>query len=194
VSGKTIDAARAARGKTVYDVTCQRCHGGRHDPSIPPREFVPIAEIGTDPAYAESTTSGSTSNSAVAYFYEFFNTSWYGTYGAKGRLVPTSEPGYSPPPLEGIWATAPYFHNGSVPTLEAVLDPTKRPRIFRRSTDPARYDFDKPGWPFEEVSEKGADVNVYDTTRWGYGNSGHEFAVPLSSDQRLDLIEYLKTF
>lgn len=40
--------------------------------------------------------------------------------------------GYQAPPLHGVWATAPYFHNGSVPTLEAVLDSTQRPRIWQR--------------------------------------------------------------
>jgi mono/diheme cytochrome c family protein len=194
VSGKTVDAAAAARGLRIYADTCQRCHGGRHDDGPAPRAFVPYAEIGTDPAYAESTTAGSERNSAVAYFYEFFNASWYGTYGAKGRLSPNSEPGYSPPPLDGIWATAPYFHNGSVPTLEAVLDPTQRPRIYRRATDPSQYDFDSPGWPFEEVSAKGDDVSVYDTTRLGYGNTGHTFAAHLSEAERLALIAYLKTF
>jgi hypothetical protein len=81
-----------------------------------------------------------------------------------------------------------------VPTLQGVLDPTQRPRIYRRSTTPAQYDFDSPGWPYEDVAEKGDDVAVYDTTRVGYGNSGHTFAAHLSEAERLDLIEYLKTF
>ncbi|HMJ10869.1 MAG TPA: cytochrome c [Polyangiaceae bacterium] len=194
VSGKTIDSARASRGRSIYTETCQRCHGARHGEGAALRAFVPIAEIGTDPAYAESTARGSTRNSAVEYYYDFFNASWMGTYGAKGRLAPNDEPGYSPPPLDGIWATAPYFHNGSVPTLQAVLDPPQRPRIFRRSTSPDSYAFESPGWPFEEVAEKADDVSVYDTTRVGNGNTGHTFAAHLNSDERLDLIEYLKTF
>ncbi len=40
--------------------------------------------------------------------------------------------GYQAPPLYGVWATAPYFHNGSVPTVEAVLDSSKRPQIWQR--------------------------------------------------------------
>lgn len=40
--------------------------------------------------------------------------------------------GYQAPPLYGVWATAPYFHNGSVPTVEAVLDSSKRPPIWQR--------------------------------------------------------------
>lgn len=40
--------------------------------------------------------------------------------------------GYQAPPLYGVWATSPYFHNGSVPTLEQVLDSRKRPAIWQR--------------------------------------------------------------
>jgi endo-cleaving rubber dioxygenase len=40
--------------------------------------------------------------------------------------------GYQAPPLYGVWATAPYFHNGSVPTVEAVLDSSKRLPIWQR--------------------------------------------------------------
>ncbi|HEX4895351.1 MAG TPA: hypothetical protein VFV11_03370, partial [Solimonas sp.] len=40
--------------------------------------------------------------------------------------------GYQAPPLYGVWATAPYFHNGAVPTLEQVLDSGKRPALWRR--------------------------------------------------------------
>jgi hypothetical protein len=48
--------------------------------------------------------------------------------------------GYLAPPLYGVWATAPYFHNGAVPTLEQVLDPAARPTIWRRASNEARPD------------------------------------------------------
>ncbi|MEQ1439123.1 hypothetical protein AAG565_07150 [Fontimonas sp. SYSU GA230001] len=66
--------------------------------------------------------------------------------------------GYQAPPLYGVWATAPYFHNGSVPTVEAVLDSSKRVPIWRRKLQTAgpvtgfdqrlsvAYDFDALGW------------------------------------------------
>src|SRR5256885_8025425 len=50
------------------------------------------------------------------------------------------QPGYIAPPLDGIWATAPFFHNGSVPTLEGVLDSTKRPAKWTRSFVSTDYD------------------------------------------------------
>ncbi len=66
--------------------------------------------------------------------------------------------GYQAPPLYGTWATAPYFHNGSVPTIEAVLDSSMRHAIWRRQlqTDgpvtgfdqrlAEAYDFAALGW------------------------------------------------
>jgi len=81
-----------------------------------------------------------------------------------------------------------------VPTLDAVLDPSLRPTIYRRVTDPAKYDFDRLGWPYEEVASKGDDTTVYDTTRAGYSNQGHVFGAPLTVDEKRDLLEYLKTF
>ncbi len=65
--------------------------------------------------------------------------------------------GYLAPPLHGVWASAPYFHNGTVPTVEAVLDSTKRPDFWRRKvrsmggvsgfdTSLDAYDFEEMGW------------------------------------------------
>lgn len=52
------------------------------------------------------------------------------------------ELGYLAPPLYGVWATAPYFHNGSVPSVWQVLKPDERPDIWRRKSKPARSDQD----------------------------------------------------
>src|SRR5262249_60325076 len=90
--------------------------------------------------------------------------------------------GYQAPPLDGIWATAPYLHNGSVPTLYHVLNSKKRPKLFTRSykTDKEDYDAKKVGWKFEELKEE-PDAKktpphetrkVYDTTQPGRGNGG----------------------
>jgi hypothetical protein len=152
--------------------------------------------VGTDPVYATTLAANSSGggDALVSYFFDFFNDGWYGSYGAAGKLVRVPEPGYSPPPLDGVWATAPYFHNGSVPTLDAVLDAKKRPRIFRRSTDPSQYDFERCGYPSVEVSSKGNDPSVYDATRPRFGNGGHDFASDLDASAQRDLLEFLKTF
>ncbi|MEK6805057.1 MAG: hypothetical protein AABY95_00215 [Pseudomonadota bacterium] len=73
--------------------------------------------------------------------------------------------GYLAPPLYGVWATAPYFHNGSVPNVAEVLNPAERQPIWRRASKPAQvgvvmgfdtdlvraYDSEKMGWKYEAV-------------------------------------------
>jgi endo-cleaving rubber dioxygenase len=49
----------------------------------------------------------------------------------------TKTVGYTAPPLHGVWAAAPYFHNGSVPTVWGVLKPSDRPPIWERQLVPA---------------------------------------------------------
>jgi len=190
VAHRSIDRMRAAHGRELFVNTCARCHGDAQN-GIEPRPSVSVDEVGTDPAYAISGSTAGTG--AVAYYFDFFNRSWYGTHGAAGRLERADEVVYSPPPLDGVWATAPYFHNGSVPTLDAVLDPSLRPSIYRRSFVPEKYDFDRLGWPYETVTAKRGDASVYDTTRDAYHNTGHTFAAGLTADERRDLLEYLKT-
>lgn len=196
LSGRRIDAQVAARGKIYYANLCRRCHGDKDGEGSAPRTFVPLSEVGTDPIYAQVTTRENDlpEGQTITYFFSFFNRSWYGTEGSAGKLVRPAQPGYVPPPLDGVWATAPYFHNGSVPTLDGVLDPALRPRTFRRSFNPDEYDFDHAGYPYEERTAKRADPAVYDTTELGNSNQGHTFAASLSDGERAELLEYLKTF
>jgi mono/diheme cytochrome c family protein len=71
--------------------------------------------------------------------------------------------GYLAPPLHGVWASAPYFHNGTVPTVEAVLDSSKRPDYWRRKvkaeggisgfdTSLDAYDFEHMGWKHDVLA------------------------------------------
>ena len=79
-----------------------------------------------------------------------------------------------------MWATAPYFHNGSVPTLAGVLNSRARPKVFTRSfkTDEADYDKANVGWKVTECDPPDPKASgferrkVYDTTRPGRGNGG----------------------
>ena len=100
---------------------------------------------------------------------------------------------YKGRPLNGIWATAPYLHNGSVPNLDALLQPAaKRPKSFSigvRTFDPVRVGFltDVPGFPRFNVD------NPDGTPIPGNSNVGHEFGANLSDVERGQLLEYLKT-
>ncbi len=94
---------------------------------------------------------------------------------------------YKARPLNGIWATSPYLHNGSVPSLhDLLLPPDARPRTF--AVGRMEYDPRKVGY----VSD-GAGPFVLDTSVPGNSNRGHEYGTALSDADRWALVEYLKT-
>lgn len=94
---------------------------------------------------------------------------------------------YKARPLNGVWASAPYLHNGSVPTLYDLLRPVAaRPRKF--AVGRWQYDPRKVGY----VSDGDAPW-VYDTSMTGNRNGGHEYGTSLSEDDRWALVEYLKS-
>src|SRR5262249_53777461 len=104
------------------------------------------------------------------------------------------------PPLDGVWATAPYFHNGSAPTAYEVLNSKARPTRYQRSANPRAFDERRLGLVYEPVEKKilegpGAESkrNFFDTSRFGAGNGGHTFGDGLSDTERYAIIEYLKT-
>jgi hypothetical protein len=100
---------------------------------------------------------------------------------------------YKGRPLNGIWATAPYLHNGSVPSLAALLQPAaKRPTSFSigvRTFDPVNVGFlpDVPGFARFNVN------NPDGTPITGNSNAGHEFGANLTDQERYQLVEYMKT-
>ena len=95
---------------------------------------------------------------------------------------------YKARPLDGIWSSAPYLHNGSVPTLhDLLLPPEQRPATFYvggRDFDAQRVGLD---------TSQGDARNLFDTRAIGNGNGGHTYGTRLSLDQKKDLIEFLKT-
>jgi mono/diheme cytochrome c family protein len=190
-----VDAALAARGRGIFDNHCARCHGTYGPSGKYPNRIVPLETVGTDPVLAEAISAR---NAA------YYNKSWFAQeVGPDGtRYGFTEHHGYQAPPLDGVWATAPYFHNGSVPTVYHVLNSRARPRIYTRSFGTEKEDYDpvKLGWKVTELAgppDAGAPGierrKVYDTTLRGRGNGGHTFGDKLTEDQRAAVIEYLKT-
>lgn len=104
---------------------------------------------------------------------------------------------YKARPLDGVWATPPFLHNGSVPTIYDLLLPIdQRPKTF--SLGSREYDSKKLGY----VTTPLKNATAFDLTTIGNSNAGHEFSNELSpgvigplltDDQRYALIEYLKT-
>ena len=95
---------------------------------------------------------------------------------------------YKARPLNGIWATAPYLHNGSVPSLaELLLPPEQRSKKFavgRREFDPQNVGFQSAAVP---------GTFTFDTSLAGNSNSGHVYGTTLSPEDRQALLEYLKS-
>ena len=178
-----INKALAHQGGILFVQNCAKCHGHYGGSDDYPNLLIPESMIGTDSLLY-------TSNFQSPQFIEWFNKSWFAQGDHPARLEPFN--GYIAPPLDGIWITAPYLHNGSVPTLEAVLNSRVRPVYWSRDFDRPQYDYARVGWAYTE--EKGPrGTAVYNTTLPGYGNYGHTFGDKLSERERRAVIEYLKT-
>jgi mono/diheme cytochrome c family protein len=191
-----IDRDLAHKGEAAFKQSCARCHGTYGEHGTYPNKIVPLAEIGTDPNRFYGISDA---------FFDLYNQSWF-AQEHRGWLaddyIGKKTAGYQAPPLDGIWATAPYFHNGSVPTVYQVLNSKARPKVFTRSYRTRREDYDPEnlGWKVQ-VLDRAPDVTapgherrkVYDTTQPGRHNTGHTFGDDLSEDERQAVIEYLKT-
>ena len=105
---------------------------------------------------------------------------------------------YKARPHNGVWATPPYLHNGSVPNLFALLSPAaERPKLFYLGNK--QYDPIKLGLNTDPLH----GASVFNTSLPGNSNAGHEFndgpkgngviGRKLSEDERMQIIEYLKT-
>jgi mono/diheme cytochrome c family protein len=187
-----IDRAKAARGELLFNNNCAKCHGTYGEKWTYPNKVIALEEIGTDPRRFENVGPK---------YGEAYAESWFGQ--EKGIAKPfRATNGYQAPPLDGVWATSPYFHNGSVPTLQHVLNSKSRPRLYTRSfkTEEADYDKERVGWKITELKEPPSDKlpaierrKVYDTTKPGRSNAGHTFGDALTDEERAAVVEYLKT-
>lgn len=124
----------------------------------------------------------------------------YGWRFAPGSNTPQSgwllPPSYKAGPLAGVWATGPFLHNGSVPTIYDLLSPEEeRPAVFYVGSK--RFDAEKLGFvsSYDSIPEaERLRVSRFDTSLPGNSNRGHAFptGAKLSPDERYAIIEYLK--
>jgi len=178
----TVDADLAAAGKPLFNKKCAGCHGTYDDQGDTyPNKVVNLDVIKTDRLYADYIHQSG--------IVDWYNKSWFATTSPRSRFEPTM--GYVAPPLDGIWASAPYFHNGSVPTVYQVLNSETRPDRWTRSGNSGDYDWERLGWKYnpEPKNKKW----TFDTEVPGYGNGGHYFGDKFSEAERLAVVEYLKT-
>lgn len=228
---KKLNAKKVEQGRALFHgestpqageaMKCYKCHG-RY---LKHKKFPDFSKAGgwwvqytdklkdakTDTAYNE------TLQSYAPLIKHMKSVKEYEEFKDKPKLIPVSsvpeEPGYLPPPLDGVWASAPYFHNGSVPTLEAVLNSKARPTYWQRSnSDPYAYDHQATGMAYKKLSayqytEKHAltrfsatisdfSLNfraIYNTNLYGRGNGGHDYGDELTYIERFAIIEFLKS-
>ncbi len=179
---KAINHQLAAKGKGIFEDNCSKCHGKYGKDAYFPNKIIPLDEIKTDPYYALYALQSPAN--------EWYNKSWFSQTSPKAYSQPSY--GYMASPLDGIWATAPYLHNGAVPTLSALLNSKERPTYWKMQTEDAGYDYENIGRRYIHKSS-GIGKKTYNTQLPGYGNQGHTFSDSLSLDQREAILEYLKT-
>jgi len=203
--GQYLHTDLAAAGEPLYRSRCWSCHGNRQPPFRVEGDggrvgtVTPIEEVGTDRGRLDSYTRelAVAQNSLYAGFprdeekCRGHEDDVEHCYPARFSHFRKTN-GYANLPLDGLWLRAPYLHNGSVPDLNALLQPARaRPRVFYTGYDV--YDFSRVGFVTQgrEAEEHGWR---FDASLPGNGNGGHQYGADLSASQKSALIEYLKTF
>jgi hypothetical protein len=178
-----VNKTLVKQGGILFVQYCSKCHGSYGNGGKYPNLLVPESDIKTDSLLYKS-------NYQSYQFVDWFNNSWFAMGDHPAKLEPFN--GYIAPPLDGIWITAPYLHNGSVPDLETLLNSKERPTYWSRDFDHPVYDYDKLGWKYS-VKDSAQGTTTYNTNLRGYGNYGHTYGDKLSIRERKAIIEYLKT-
>ncbi len=180
-----VDDALALDGEAVFARECAECHGtyGRDGGGLRLDSFPNWrGDVSTDPLRASVF-----SDALVERIGDSL-------YGSKIAVARTDD--YVAPPLTGLWASAPYLHNGSVPTVEDLLMPERRPQRFQVGGH--ALDFDRLGL---RLASDGAypggytpfsNPVWYDTSLPGQSNAGHDFGESLGETEKRQLIEFLK--
>lgn len=183
------DPAAVARGKLTYLAVCVTCHGRQEATGYvfdgnDIGQVEPIEVLGTDRARLDSYTEGF----RIRQLSELFANTPYQFKAFK------KTDGYANLPLDGLWLRGPYLHNGSVPTLAALLQPPEqRPTAFVRGSDVLN-----PAGGFMAPScdpdNSPSDEFCFDTKLPGNGSGGHVYGVNLTRTEKADLLAYLLTF
>ena len=207
-SAEKFNIDELKRGQATYTQHCSRCHGvyekawdlanaGELSASdrlkttlVRYAPVKPVMNVGTDPQRWQGMKSlEQLNNLAISKI---------------NGIVVEPQQGYVPPPLVGIWARWPYFHNNSSPSLCDVLTPAvKRPRgYWAREAIDRQKDFDLAcnGYPVDKPALNTPKEFWYDTRREGLRNTGHDEGifvkdgtVLINPVERHALIKFLQT-
>ncbi|MGQ0446029.1 MAG: cytochrome C [Beijerinckiaceae bacterium] len=210
-----VDLALAKKGEILFQENCAGCHKPHNGK---------VYDIGTDPGRAR-VVSETMAQGARLSFTGLCPPSKVVEMPPAGEKIkpcaefeqvslenkaefamadPKAHDGYNALPLGGVWAQAPYLHNGSVPTLFHLLVPSERPKVFMKS----RLDYDKilGGFSWDDNQVPGREEGYrFDTaafpafTNKGHDKNGVEDGKPYKLDWSDDkagamaIVEYLKT-
>lgn len=208
---ESIDLVSAKRGEGLFNQSCARCHGSYqkawHSVSadtplseqfetlqVRYHERTPVINVGTDAQRHRGMESLAPALNRLRV-------------SQVNNIVVKQQHGYVPPPLVGIWARWPYFHNNSVANLcELLTSAAERSKVFYISDaiDPnIDYDNQCNGLPVGAKTPAGwknEEWRRFDTTRPGLSNRGHDEGIFLdrgveifSARDKSDLIQFLKT-
>ena len=198
-----IDGDAARRGSALFKTHCAECHQPLADPPL-----FDVATIGTDPLRAgvfAKPVGDRAFREVLAEAADKYLTAAYDRAGvppAERRAIEPQDPQwrdtgkYTTRDLASCWASPPYLHNGSVPTLADLITPVAgRPQRFwigHREYDPVRLGYTHLEGP---IDRRTVDFPAFefDTTQAGNSNAGHEFGTDLPAADKADLLEYLKT-
>jgi hypothetical protein len=208
-----IDRALSTPGEKLYDQYCLTCHGTPKPPfrTTPIGEsescdyaapnaqcvgtVVPLRDIGTDRFRFDSYTWQLAANQSTIYAGYEKDWGFNPPYPQRFQHFHKTH-GYATMPLDGIWLRGPYLHNGSVPTLKDLLNPSsQRPRTFFRGNDV--FDRENVGFVSDVPEQNGRKFYAFDTSKTGNGNMGHEgerYGTQLKPEEKRELLEYLKNF
>ncbi len=208
LSAYPIDLERARRGERLYRESCAGCHGQYEKSWNAPDSGTTIGvryptrtrikDVGTDPGRRLGMKELARALNPLRFSQQY-------------DIVIEEQAGYVPPPLDGIFARFPYFHNNSIPNLCALMTPpAHRPKTYYSGEveDPSKhFDPDCVGYPVgpktppEWRTAKDSAEHLFDTGRPGLSNDGHYRKIFTREDgsekftpiQKRDLIEFLKT-
>lgn len=211
-----VDMDKAKKGSDLYQQNCIACHRPHNGE---------VYQIGTDSgrahvvteAIAASARKGFTTICSAEKSVEMpglgsikpcakFEGVSLVDKAEFAMMSPAQHDGYNALPLGGVWAQAPYLHNGSVPTLYHLLIPKERPVIFMKS----RLDYDQQllgfSWRVTAIKQDTKEEGYqYDTTAIpAFSNAGHDkdiktgqyrYKLDWSDDKEgaMNIIEYMKT-
>jgi len=179
----TLDDFKVFEGQKVYENKCQSCHGtysnSLTNPVLMsfPNRLVSLSEIKTDSVRLEVIDDK---------LIDYLNDS-----NITKSVAVNKNDGYVATLLSQVWKSAPYLHNGSVPSLAALLGLEERPSKF--NVGGHALDYLSVGISYPESYDPWSTPEVYDTSLRGRSNLGHEDQFEgLSDTEKWSVIEYLK--